>query len=202
MKSAVIILAAGFSSRMGTDKALLDLGGKPVIKRIICSYQAAGIEQIVVVTGQNHTALRQLQLQATLLQNPVPENGMFSSIQTGVAELDPEVEAFFVHPVDTPLVNPETLASLIAVLQQHPAIDGVIPVFQGKRGHPPLLRVRLLPELLQADGAGGLRSLYLGWQMLELASDDQAVILDMNTPEQYAQMKVFVQIRPLTDRQR
>jgi CTP:molybdopterin cytidylyltransferase MocA len=191
MKSAVIILAAGFSSRMGTDKALLDLGGKPVLERIVSSYQVAGVEQIIVVTGQNHAALGQLPLQATLLQNPVPENGMFSSIQCGIAALAPVVDAFFVHPVDTPLVSPATLTSLIAALQQHPAVDGVIPTFCGKRGHPPLLRVRLLPELLQADGAGGLRSLYQGWQMLELACDDQAVILDMNTPEQYALLKGF-----------
>ena len=192
MKAAAIILAAGFSSRMGTDKALLDLGGRTTVELIVSSYQAAGIEQIVVVSGQNHAALRQLPLQAVLLQNPVPENGMFSSIQCGIAALEPAVDAFFVHPVDTPLVRPETLTSLICALKQHPAVDGVIPAYCGKRGHPPLLRVRLLPELLQADGDGGLRSLYQGWQMLELVSDDQAVILDMNTPEQYARMKGFL----------
>ncbi|MDK9718368.1 MAG: nucleotidyltransferase family protein [Trichlorobacter sp.] len=191
MKTAAIILAAGFSSRMGSDKALLELGEQTAVELIVSSYQAVGIEQIIVVTGQNHAALGQLQLQATLLQNPAPENGMFSSVKSGVAALDPAIDAFFVHPVDTPLVSLETLTGLIAALQQHPAADGVIPVFCGKRGHPPLLRMRLQQELLHADDAGGLRSLYPGWQLLELASDDKAVILDMNTPEQYALLKGF-----------
>ena len=189
MKSAAIILAAGFSSRMGSDKALLDLNGKPVLERIVSSYQAVGIGQIVVVSGQNHAALVQLCLPVELVRNPAPENGMFSSIQTGVAALGPATDAFFVQPVDIPLVSPATLTGLLAALQQNPAVDGVIPTFCGKRGHPPLLRMRRQQELLSAGGAGGLRSLYCGWQMLELPSEDQAVLLDMNTPEQYARLK-------------
>jgi len=189
VKSAAIILDAGFSSRMGSDKALLDLNGKPVLERIVSSYQAVGIGQIVVVSGQNHAALVQLCLPVELVRNPAPENGMFSSIQTGVAALGPATDAFFVQPVDIPLVSPATLTGLLAALQQNPAVDGVIPTFCGKRGHPPLLRMRRQQELLSADGAGGLRSLYCGWQMLELPSEDQAVLLDMNTPEQYARLK-------------
>ncbi|QOX79410.1 nucleotidyltransferase family protein [Trichlorobacter lovleyi] len=189
MKSAAIILAAGFSSRMGSDKALLELGGRTTLEQIVSSYQAAGIGQVVVVTGQNHAALVQLCLPVELVQNPDPTAGMFSSIQTGVAALGPATDAFFVQPVDIPLVSPATLTGLLAALQQHPAADGVIPLFNGKRGHPPLLRMTLRQELLHADAAGGLRSLYCGWRMLELPSEDQAVLLDMDTPEQYARLK-------------
>ncbi|SJZ79111.1 CTP:molybdopterin cytidylyltransferase MocA [Trichlorobacter thiogenes] len=191
MKTAAIILAAGFSSRMGTDKALLPFGDTTALELLVASYATAGVARIMVVTGQNHDTLVQLCLPVELARNPAPENGMFPSIQCGIAAVEPAVDAFFVHPVDTPLVSPVTLTGLIAALQQHPAVDGVIPAYCGKRGHPPLLRVRLLPELLSANGDGGLRSLYQGWQMLELASDDQAVILDMNTPEQYALLKGF-----------
>lgn len=192
MKAAATILAAGFSSRMGTDKALLDLGGKPVIKRIVCSYQAVGIEQIIVVTGQNHTALRQLPLQAVLLQNPVPENGMFSSIQCGIAALVPAVDAFFVHPVDTPLVSPATLASLIAALQQHPAVDGVIPVYCGKRGHPPLLRSSMKEAAAQYQGGEGLRGLLSVCRTTLHPVADQGVLLGMNTPEQYEDLQQYL----------
>ena len=191
MNTAAVILAAGFSSRMGTDKALLPFGDTTALELLVANYTTAGVERIMVVTGQNHDALLQLSLPVELVRNPAPAEGMFSSIKLGAARLEPELAAFFVHPVDTPLVSPVTLAGLIAALQQHPAVDGVIPAYCGKRGHPPLLRVRLLPELLSAKGDGGLRSLYQGWQMLDLASDDQAVILDMNTPEQYALLKGF-----------
>jgi len=192
MNTAAIILAAGFSSRMGTDKALLDLGGKPVIKRIVSSYQAVGIERILVVTGQNHAALRQLQLQAVLLKNPVPENGMFSSIQAGVALLEPEVDAFFVHPVDTPLVSPETLASLICALQHNPAVDGVIPAYCGRRGHPPLLRSSMKEAAAQYQGGEGLRGLLSVCRTTLHPVADQGVLLGMNTPEQYEDLQQYL----------
>ena len=60
MKAAAIILAAGFSSRMGSDKALLELGGRTTLERIVNSHQEAGVDQIILVTGQNHAALARL----------------------------------------------------------------------------------------------------------------------------------------------
>lgn len=189
MKPATIIPAAGFSSRMGSDKALLELGGQTTVEQIISSHRAAGTDRIIVVTGQNHAAVAQLRLQADLVRNPAPEQGMFSSIQAGAALLGPELDAFFVHPVDIPWVSPVTLSALVAALQQNPDADGVIPAYCGKRGHPPLLRMARRQELLHADGIGGLRSLFHGWRILEQASGDQAVLLNMNTPEQYARIQ-------------
>lgn len=189
MKAAAIILAAGFSSRMGSDKALLPFGETTALELLLATYKQAGVGQIVVVSGRNHGLLQQRGLAVELVHNPDPAAGMFSSIKLGAAQLGPDLDAIFVQPVDIPLVSPVTLTGLLAALQQNPAADGVIPSFHGKRGHPPLLRMTLRQELLHADAAGGLRSLYCGWQMLELPSEDQAVILDMNTPEQYARLK-------------
>jgi len=193
MKTAAIILAAGFSSRMGSDKALLDLGGQPVIERIVSSYQAAGIERIIVVTGQNHAALGQLHLQVELVRNPVPEQGMFSSIQTGVAALEPAVDAFFVQPVDIPLVSSVTLSNLMAALQQNSAVDVVIPVFRGKRGHPPLLRrQQLAGAILAYNGTDGLRGLLSRYAVVEIPVNDQGVLLGMNTPQQYEELQRYL----------
>ena len=193
MNSAAIILAAGFSSRMGSDKALLELGGRTTLERIVNSHQEAGVDQIILVTGQNHAALARLSLKVKLVRNPAPEQGMFSSIQAGVAALDPAVAAFFVHPVDTPLVSPATLTGLICALQQNLLADTVIPVFQGRRGHPPLLSERLSAAIDGYSGGSGLRGFLSNWRLLDVACGDRGCILGMNTPEEYAALKAYAE---------
>lgn len=184
MKTAAIILAAGFSSRMGQDKALLPFGETTALELLVSAYRQAGVGQIMVVTGSNHTALAQLSLRGELVQNPVPADGMFSSVKLGAARLDPNVDAFFVQPVDTPLVKPETLQALLNHLQQQDSCC-VIPCCDGKRGHPPLLRAALIDSMLAYDGNGGLRGLLSRFSSQELQVDDQGVLLGMNTPQQY-----------------
>lgn len=187
MKAAAIILAAGFSSRMGQDKALLPLGEMTALELLVCSYQQAGVAQIIVVAGSNHAAVAQLSLKVELLENPAPADGMFSSIRLGVARLDPEVAAFFVQPVDTPLVKPETLHRMLNHLQQQDSCC-VIPCCDARRGHPPLLRAVLIAAILGHDGNDGLRGLLSQSAVQELYVDDPGVLLGMNTPEEYRRL--------------
>jgi len=190
--TAAIILAAGFSSRMGSDKALLDLGGKPVIERIVSNYQSAGVRRIMVVTGQNHEQVRQLNLKVELVRNPVPEEGMFSSVKAGVATLNGYCEPFFIHPVDTPLVSQQTLYLLFQALEQQIENDAVIPCYAGKRGHPPLVHQRLSGAILAYSGTNGLRGLLANCPVAELPVNDQGVLLGMNTPQQYADLQQYL----------
>lgn len=187
MKAAAIILAAGFSSRMGQDKALLPLGEMTALELLVCSYQQAGVAQIIVVTGSNHVAVAQLSLKVELLENPDPAAGMFSSVKLGAERLDPNVDAFFVQPVDTPLVKPETLQMMLNQLQQQDSCC-VIPCCDARRGHPPLLRAALIAAIIGYDGSGGLRGLLSQSAVQELHVDDPGVLLGMNTPEEYRQL--------------
>lgn len=187
MITAAVILAAGFSSRMGQDKALLELGGMGVLERLVNRYQAAGLSWISVVAGNNYATLQQLDLPVTLLHNHQPETGMFSSVRIGVMQLPEEVDAFFVQPVDCPLVTPETLRRLQEVLKQHDA-DALIPCCDGHKGHPPLLRATLRNRIINYLGDDGLRGLLAGCSTGLVAVPDQGVLLGMNTPEQYQQL--------------
>jgi len=187
VKTAAIILAAGFSSRMGQDKALLPLGDTTALELLVSSYQQAGVAQIIVVAGSNHAALAQLSLKVELLQNTAPADGMFSSIRLGVPRLDPELDAFFVQPVDTPLVRPETLQAMLNHLQQQDSCC-VIPCCDARRGHPPLLRAALIAAILDHDGSDGLRGLLSQSAVQELHVDDPGVLLGMNTPEEYRRL--------------
>ena len=192
MNAATIILAAGFSSRMGSDKALLDLGGKLVLERIVSSYQSAGVRRIVVMTGQNHEQLRQLNLKVELVRNPVPEEGMFSSVKSGVVALGGCCEPFFIHPVDTPLVSQQTLQLLFQALEQQIENDAVIPCCAGKRGHPPLVHQRLSGAILAYTGTDGLRGLLANCPVVEIPVTDQGVLLGMNTPQQYEALQRYL----------
>lgn len=193
MNAAAIILAAGFSRRMGRDKALLDLGGISALERIVCSYKEAGTHRILVVTGQNHAALHALHLPVELLLNPVPEQGMFASVQRGVAAFDSAVDSFFVHPVDIPLVSQQTLRLLFQTLEQQMGCDAVIPCHDGKRGHPPLVRQSLSAAIRTYNGTDGLRGLLSRYVALQLPVSDQGVLLGMNTPQQYLRMHQYLE---------
>ena len=193
MKTAAIILAAGFSSRMGRDKAFLRLDGLTALERVVATHRSAGTERITVVAGRNAEAIGRLGLDVDVIVNRKPEAGMYSSVRLAVAALDGAEEGFkncfFIHPVDIPLVGPQTLLALTEAAQRHHAADVFIPVFDDRRGHPPLLRDALKQSILDDPGAGGLRAVLASCRQYELACRDEAVILEMNCPEQYERLK-------------
>ena len=197
---AALILAAGSSTRMGNFKPLLPIAGESVIARVIGTFRAAGIERIGVVTGHEAEKLDSVvhDLGAILVRNVDYERGMYSSIQTGVASLLPTVDACFLLPVDIPLVRPETVA---AVAEAFAAGRAPItsPRFNGQRGHPPLISKALFAEILAGKGEGGLRELLKKYQALAADVDvlDEGVMLDMDTPEDYAQLVGLAERRHL-----
>lgn len=178
---------------MGSDKARLTLAGISTLERIVMAHQAVGCGLIVVVTGQHDRSVRSLKVPLKQVHNPAPEAGMFSSVQAGVAALDDAVEAFFVHPVDVPLVSTKTLQLLLSQLAAHPDCAAAIPCFKGRRGHPPLLRVSLRKQILAAAGEHGLRGVLSQHQLLHVESDDEAVTLDMDTPKEYAALQALAE---------
>ena len=138
MKISALILSAGYSSRMGKFKPLLPFGKTTVLHRVIGMFQKSGIRDIKVVTGYRgeETAREAERMNAQPLFNSLYDQGMFSSVQAGVQSLDSGTCAFFVLPVDIPLVQPETIV-LLADSWQKTKPGVVYPVFKGKRGHPP-----------------------------------------------------------------
>ena len=188
---AAVVLAAGLSSRMGSNKALLPLGDKPLLVRVIETILAAGrIEPVVVVTG--HEADRIGEILRPMAVHPVHNpayatGGMLSSVQTGVAAVIDKCDGFFVVLGDQPLVRPQTLARMCnAWATSRPRV--LLPTHNTKHGHP---------ILLSCDGAGEILSLSpqrdtlktytskLTEHTLELAIDDFGVLADIDTPADY-----------------
>ena len=191
MEIAAIVLAGGFSQRMGRFKPLLPLGDDCILQRVVRLFQTAGIQNIGVVTGH-----RGVEIQAAMtamkvcwVKNPDYAKGMFTSVLAGIRALPPACQAFYIHPADIPLVRAATVQRLIAALTDTPAAI-LYPTFNSQRGHPTLIRTQLVPQILQWSGIGGLSAFLQchAADSLELPVADEAILLDLDTPDDYQKM--------------
>jgi molybdenum cofactor cytidylyltransferase len=191
MKNAAIsavVLTAGLSERMGRFKPLLPLGTSRTIERVVNFFQAAGVDDILVVTGHRADDVRQAieSLNVRCVDNPGYRQGMFTSVLAGIQALPERCRGFFIHPADIPLVRPQTVRRLMAAFEET-ATAIVYPTFNGRRGHPTLIQSRLGPEIMAWHGVGGLRALLQRHETdsLELPVADEAVLWDLDTPGDY-----------------
>lgn len=181
--TAALVLAAGFSSRMGAFKPLLPLGESTVLAHVVQSCRAAGVEHILAVSGREAAALEAetARLDIAVTHNPRYAEGMFSSVCAGLAALPP-VRRVFILPVDIPLVRSQTLRRLAAETGETPVL---LPEFDGRAGHPPLISRDIVPDILNWQGEGGLKHALTKHACRRVAVADRAVLLDMDTPDAY-----------------
>lgn len=188
---AAVILAAGKSERMGWFKPKLPMGDGCTLERVVKTFRDGGADALIVVTGHRAADLQPVlaPLPVAAAHNPDYPRGMFSSVQTGLRALPAAAGAFFIHPVDIPLVRPQTLQRLAAAFAAStPAV--LYPTFEGRRGHPTLIRRDLVPNILAWHGEGGLQAFLEGYaaDSLELCVADEAILLDMDTEEDYRRL--------------
>lgn len=179
-----IILAAGFSSRMGQLKQVVDFGGKPMIRHVAEPLLEAGLDLVVVIGHQAvEIKLALHDLPCEYIINIDPKEGMFSSVKFGCSAV-PSGEGCLITPCDCPGVSSATIRKITQKLE-HESAKVVIPTFHGRRGHPVGIpatlveRIRTLPP-----DTPGLRSL---WQeipeiVVHLSVPDPAILRDFDTP--------------------
>ncbi len=185
---AVIIIAAGYSSRMKDFKPLMDFKGEAAVIRLIKTYQAAGVEDIYVVTGHQRQLVEKVleDYKVKVVYNECFDEGMYTSIQKGIGALGKKVSAFFMQPVDIVLVKKNTITAMMERYRSHN--DGVIyPVFRGEKGHPPLIDCRYKNAILTSDGNGGLKKVLMAFSKdsIELPVADMMILKDMDKREDY-----------------
>ena len=197
---AGVILAAGESSRMGRDKALLPWppsapgeaqSGETFLSAAIRSLSPA-TDFVLVVVGRNELALTPVIYAqgASLVVNPDPSRGQFSSLQVGLQEvLNRGRDAAMVTLVDRPPVNPATVKTLRhAFAIAHENIWAVVPEFSGKHGHPYLVGREMMAKFLEVPATSIARDIEHAHQahIQYISVDDPSVALNINTPEDYA----------------
>jgi len=189
--ATAIVLSAGFSERMGDFKPLMMLGGMTILERVIRLFQSTGVSRIHAVVGHRADELTALidRCGARSVVNERYAEGMFSSVAAGVSSLDEATEAFFVLPVDIPLVRPATLRAL---LQAFPSGTAAIchPAFGGRRGHPPLIGGHHIRSILEWREEGDLGALLtrLERHAVDVAVIDEFIHQDLDRPEDYRRM--------------
>ncbi|MFB3905780.1 MAG: NTP transferase domain-containing protein [Acidobacteriota bacterium] len=181
-----IVLAAGSSTRMGQPKALLKVHGSTFLGRILRNHRAVGLP-VTVVLGEHEAQIRAAVdlSEAAVVLNPHPENGPLSSLRIGLGT-SAEDEAVIVHPVDHPLVCPDTLQALLDVHGRSPDRI-VVPEFGARRGHPVLFPRLFFEELRAAPLDQGARYVVRrhAGSVLTVKVRDEGVIQNIDTPEDY-----------------
>ena len=192
-----VILAAGASSRMGRDKALLpwppnDAGAGTFLSagiRLLTSQT----DLVIVVAGANAARLAPIVYAegAFLVENPQPELGQFNSLRVGLREiLNRGRDAAAITLVDRPAVRPETLQALLTAFTS--AVErrfwAVVPEFEGKHGHPIVVGREMIEAFLRAPADSNAREVRRAHQDLiaDVPVDDPLVTMNVDTPEEYA----------------
>jgi len=193
---AAIILSAGVSSRMGSEKALLEL---PATGIDFLSSQIMLLkpecEIVLVVVGQNREKLKHTVFArgADLVVNPQPERGQFSSLQVGLnALLERGRDIALVTHVDRLPVSASTLRALkTRFAEAYPRKWMVVPECNGIHGHPVIAGREMIEAWLRADLSSTAREIEHQHQdrIEYLAVEDAAITANVNTPEEYERLK-------------
>jgi molybdenum cofactor cytidylyltransferase len=193
---SAILLAAGLSSRMGQPKLLLPWGRTTVLERVVSTFAAAGMEEIIVVTGGAREQIEGLvaglakDFPVRAVYNPEYSHGeMLSSIQSGLAGLNSSICAALIGLGDQPQVREETVRRICAVYIKTRS-PLVIPSFQNRRGHPWLAAFTLWPKILALPISTTPRQFlnsYAG--QVEYVAADRSILQDLDTPEDYAHQR-------------
>ncbi len=194
---AGVILAAGASSRMGRDKALLPWQDGTFLSAAIRALQPA-TELVIVVAGANAASLAPIvnAHAAFLAVNPDPQRGQFSSLQVGLQEvLNRGRDAAIVTLVDRPAA---ALATVQQIKAAFAASDdqtwAIVPEHGGKHGHPIVVGREMIEAFLRAPAASTARDVEHARQLhvRYLPVDDPLVAMNVDTPEEFERLRMGI----------
>jgi CTP:molybdopterin cytidylyltransferase MocA len=160
VRVAAVVLAAGEGRRMGGPKALARLQGRPFLERCVEALRRPGVERVLAVLGHQADRVRDevaLPPETVLIVNAQWAGGMLGSVHAGLDAAEAHgCDAVLLHPVDHPLVEPETVDAVVAALAGGAVI--AVPSYQGRRGHPGGYARAAWPALRRAAPERGARA--------------------------------------------
>jgi len=191
---SAILLAAGRSERMGAFKSLLPFGKTTVLQSCINYLEAAGVEDIVVVTGHRAEDVRielaNSNVRVALNDDPTSEMG--TSIVRGAELVSEDAGCLLIALVDHPAIPPDVVTALIN--QWRTGARLVIPTWNSRGGHPVLIDSGYHSELLRLDQERGLKSLFDSHrtEVVRLPVESPYVAQDMDTWDDYRDLHLTV----------
>jgi molybdenum cofactor cytidylyltransferase len=191
----IAILAAGESRRMGHPKLSLSWGGTSILGHLLQQWRDAGAEKIVVIhsPGEKNPVTSELDRLGVppgeRIATIAPERGMMGSVITAARQTarDSSLTHLIIALGDQPHLRTDTLRMALHAGASAPG-KIIRTVFQGKPGHPLVLPVSLIAELTHTPAATLRDFISLHQeQVFDLECSDSGVLLDIDTPEDYAQ---------------
>ena len=183
---AAVILSGGTSSRMGSPKALLPYQGRPFLEHLLEITARPEIGARKVVLGADADSIAKvIPLKAhEMVINSNWEKGQLSSIQAAVRKLPAGTDGMMVCLIDHPLISSALVGELIAQFYKSKK-PIVLPVYEGRRGHPVIFSASLYDELLRAPLETGARAVVWAHadEVNEVPTNEEGCVLNLNDPE-------------------
>lgn len=185
---AGLVLAAGFSSRMGTDKLLLPFGNSTVLETTLDQIANNDIPKLVVVTRQEIANILTTSCETDVVINPFPSRGQSSSLILGIEHIQKKYSncsGVLVFLGDMPLLSHNVISAVVDGHRRHP--DKIVrPFYENKPGHPVAFGSIFFDEFCKSTGdTGGRLLMKNNPQALFTLPGDETCILDMDTPAAY-----------------
>lgn len=189
-----VLLAAGMAERMGgRPKALLELGGVPLIRRNLVALSGAGVDEVSIVLGHRseevEAAVRDFPV--TLIRNADYRQGQMSSVRAGLRGLSGKLDAIIVALSDQPLIATEDVVALISAYKKRAGGDILIPYVAGVRGNPIVINAAIRDEILAGDLKFGCRQWIADHpdRVTPFTTENLHYVVDLDTPDDLARFQ-------------
>ncbi len=189
---SAIILAAGESRRMGVqNKLLLQIDSEVLIRKFVKSVSNSLVDAVLVVVGFEAEKIKAVlhDQSVKFVENPSYEEGMTTSIQSGVKASSNESTGLMICLADMPFAETSDLNLLIQAFNDYRSTESsliIVPVFQGKRGNPVLFSEVFRDKILTHKGEG-CREIVRQFPhyVKEVSMENDNLLRDIDTPEDY-----------------